>query len=145
MRYRLRQRPIQWGAGPVFSQVCSYGEAFNEPSAEGHPEGNSRPNKIGHALHDRDPFFKRFARLPIYEGVAESIGLQNPRLIQSMLMFKTAQGGGEVHWHQDATFLRCEPFPIVGFGLRWNRRPSPTDACTWSRVAMRALLMGALG
>ena len=90
---------------------------FNEPSAEGHPEGNSRPNKIGHALHDRDPFFKRFARLPIYEGVAESIGLQNPRLIQSMLMFKTAQGGGEVHWHQDATFLRCEPFPIVGFWI----------------------------
>ena len=48
---------------------------FNEPSAEGHPEGNSRPNKIGHALHDRT-IFKRFARLPIYEGVAESIGLQ---------------------------------------------------------------------
>ena len=55
-----------------------------------------------------------------------------------MLMFKTAQGGGEVHWHQDATFLRCEPFPSLAFD--WlNRRPSPTDACTWSRVPQGAV------
>ena len=61
-------------------------------------------------------------------------------------MFRRA-GGGEVHWHQDDTFLRCEPFPIVGLDCagtgdhrqrmlaRGRGRPRGllTDALGWTR------------
>ena len=45
-------------------------------------------NKIGHALHD---------------------------LIQSMVIFKQPNIGGEVVWHQDSTFLYTEPMSATGF------------------------------
>ena len=76
-----------------------------------------RPNKKGHALHERDAFFSRFSRLPEIQKSVLALGVQNPDLIQSMLMFKTAHGGGPVNWHRDATFLYAEPFPIVGIWI----------------------------
>ena len=76
-----------------------------------------RPNKIGHALHERDDFFSRFARLPAIQGAVASLGIQSPKLIQSMVVFKTADGGGSVNWHRDATFLYAEPYPILGIWI----------------------------
>ena len=37
-----------------------------------------------------------------------------PRLLQSMLIFKHAGIGGEVVSHQDATFLYTEPMTVMG-------------------------------
>lgn len=71
-------------------------------------------NKIGHAQHDLDPVFARFSRLPQLAALAESLGLAQPLLLQSMYIFKQPRIGGEVAWHQDSTFLYTEPLSLVG-------------------------------
>ena len=72
-------------------------------------------NKIGHALHDRDPEFARFSRDPRLAAIAGAIGIEQPRLVQSMVICKPPGIGGEVSAHQDATFIRTEPASVVGF------------------------------
>ncbi len=71
-------------------------------------------NKMGHAAHDLDPVFSAFSRQdPLPELVAD-LGMTDPRLLQSMLIFKHAGIGGEVVSHQDATFLYTEPVTVMG-------------------------------
>lgn len=74
-------------------------------------------NKIGHALHDLDPVFATVSRRPRFAGLAASLGLERPLLLQSMYLFKQPGIGAEVGWHQDATFLYTEPLSVVGFWL----------------------------
>ncbi|MEM8586725.1 MAG: phytanoyl-CoA dioxygenase family protein [Pseudomonadota bacterium] len=85
--------------------------------AEGRPavEKQLAINKIGHALHDLDPAFESFSRDPRLGDIAAEIGLAEPRLIQSMYIFKQPRIGGEVVAHQDATFLYTDPISVVGF------------------------------
>jgi phytanoyl-CoA hydroxylase len=72
-------------------------------------------NKIGHAMHDLVPEFKDFCRLPVFAQCLQSIGYSVPLLWQSMYLFKQARIGGEVRWHQDATYLKTEPSTTIGF------------------------------
>lgn len=72
-------------------------------------------NKIGHALHDRDPRFSDLSRDPRLAAIAAAVGIADPRLIQSMVICKPPGIGGEVSAHQDATFIRTEPVSVVGF------------------------------
>ncbi|MEL6968149.1 MAG: phytanoyl-CoA dioxygenase family protein [Pseudomonadota bacterium] len=72
-------------------------------------------NKIGHALHDLDPEFQALSRLDRLENTARAVGLADPGLIQSMLIFKQPQIGGEVGMHQDSTFLHTDPLSCTGF------------------------------
>lgn len=74
-------------------------------------------NKIGHALHDLDPVFDRISRGPRFAALARDVGLRRPLLLQSMYIFKQPHIGGEVDWHQDATFLFTTPLSTVGFWL----------------------------
>src|SRR5947207_2516421 len=53
-------------------------------------------NKIGHALHDLDPAFRRFSRAPALAALAGSLGYERPLLVQSMYIFKQPEIGGEV-------------------------------------------------
>ena len=87
-------------------------------------------NKIGHALHDRDPVFNRFSRDPGLAELAHELGLVQPLLMQSMLIFKQPRIGGEVLWHQDASFLATEPQSVVGF---WFALEDATqgNGCLW--------------
>jgi phytanoyl-CoA hydroxylase len=87
-------------------------------------------NKIGHALHDRDPVFDRFSRDPRLAALAADLGFAEPRLMQSMLIFKQPRIGGEVVWHQDASFLITEPSRVVGF---WFALEDATrdNGCLW--------------
>ncbi|MFV2091523.1 MAG: phytanoyl-CoA dioxygenase family protein [Hyphomicrobiales bacterium] len=71
-------------------------------------------NKVGHALHDLDPVFDGFCRCPQNSALVAGLGLTDPGLIQSMFMFKSPRIGGEVTWHQDATFLSTQPETCVG-------------------------------
>lgn len=71
-------------------------------------------NKIGHALHDLDPAFDAFCRQPVLAETLRGIGYSKPVLWQSMYIFKQPRIGGEVRWHQDATYLIAEPGPVVG-------------------------------
>lgn len=72
-------------------------------------------NKIGHAMHDLDPVFDRFCRDPRLAALAGDLGLADPGLIQSMVIFKQPRIGGEVGMHQDASFLHTEPVSATGF------------------------------
>lgn len=72
-------------------------------------------NKIGHAMHDRDDVFRGFSHGPRLQVVADVIGLTDPRIIQSMYIFKQPGIGGEVVCHQDSTFLYTQPQSVVGF------------------------------
>ncbi|MFY9513552.1 MAG: phytanoyl-CoA dioxygenase family protein [Rubrivivax sp.] len=72
-------------------------------------------NKIGHALHDLDPVFQRFSHGPELAALADGIGLQQPQVWQSQLIFKQPGIGGEVRWHQDATFFVTTPHSVATF------------------------------
>ncbi len=87
-------------------------------------------NKIGHALHDLDPVFRRLARRPDLGELARTLGLVEPYIYQSMLIFKQPRIGGEVTWHQDASFFLTEPSSVVTF---WFALEEATleNGCLW--------------
>ena len=72
-------------------------------------------NKLGHAMHDLDPVFDAFSRGPRLQAVADGVGLVDPKLVQSMYIFKQPGIGGEVMCHQDSTYLYTAPESVVGF------------------------------
>jgi len=74
-------------------------------------------NKIGHALHDLDPVFDRISRQPKLAALAAALGFRQPLLLQSMYLFKQPHIGGEVGWHQDATFLHTRPSTVTGLWI----------------------------
>jgi phytanoyl-CoA hydroxylase len=71
-------------------------------------------NKIGHALHDLVPEFRAFCRQPILKEILAQLGYADPVLWQTMYIFKQPRIGGEVRWHQDASYLATEPATVVG-------------------------------
>lgn len=87
-------------------------------------------NKIGHAMHDLDPEFDRFSRTPMLAELAADLGLVDPRLLQSMYIFKPPQIGGEVSCHCDHTFLWTEPQTVIGY---WFAIEEATveNGCLW--------------
>lgn len=89
-------------------------------------------NKIGHALHDLDPTFDAFSRQPLFASVAADIGFEDPKLLQSMYIFKQPLIGGEVSCHQDSTFLFTDPMTVVGF---WVAIDDATleNGCLWAQ------------
>jgi phytanoyl-CoA hydroxylase len=88
-------------------------------------------NKIGHALHDLDPAFSDFSRTPALRELAAELGLRDPRLQQSMYIFKQPHIGGEVTCHQDSTYLYTEPESVIGF---WFALEDATreNGCMWA-------------
>jgi phytanoyl-CoA hydroxylase len=88
-------------------------------------------NKIGHAEHDLDPVFSEFSRRPAVAEIAADLGFVDPRLVQSMYIFKQPRIGGEVVQHQDATFLYTDPVSVVGF---WYALQDATieNGCLWA-------------
>ncbi|MBT4396171.1 MAG: phytanoyl-CoA dioxygenase family protein, partial [Acidiferrobacteraceae bacterium] len=88
-------------------------------------------NKIGHALHDLDPTFQAFSYQLRLAVLAEQLGLVDPLLLQSMLIFKQPSIGGEVSWHQDGSFLYTVPQSVIGF---WFALEEATleNGCLWA-------------
>ncbi len=87
-------------------------------------------NKIGHAMHDLDPVFERFSHGPALAELAADLGLVAPQLWQSMFIFKQPGIGGEVGWHQDASFFDTTPSTVTGF---WFALEDATldNGCLW--------------
>jgi phytanoyl-CoA hydroxylase len=92
---------------------------------------NRAVNKIGHALHDLDPVFDAFSHQNRYRDLALALGLVEPLLLQSMLIFKQPGIGGEVNCHQDATFLYTEPQSVTGFWLALEDA-TLANGCLWA-------------
>jgi phytanoyl-CoA hydroxylase len=111
------QRADAWFLGSADSVRCFFEEdAFDDRGALRQPKALSI-NKIGHALHELDPEFRAFSHGPEWAELAADLGLAAPQLWQSMFIFKQPGIGGEVRWHQDATFLHSEPISVTGFWI----------------------------
>lgn len=110
---------------------------FFEEEAFG-PDGELRQakalsiNKIGHAMHDLDPVFSAFSRGAELQQVAHGLGLAQPHVWQSMYIFKQPGIGGEVGWHQDATFFETTPISVTTF---WFALEDATvhNGCLWTQ------------
>jgi phytanoyl-CoA hydroxylase len=87
-------------------------------------------NKIGHALHELDPVFAAFSHGERLAELALELGVADPRVYQSMYIFKQPRIGGEVRWHQDATYFVTEPSTVVTlwFALEPADR---NNGCLW--------------
>jgi phytanoyl-CoA hydroxylase len=72
-------------------------------------------NKMGHAMHDLDSVFDAFSRTPDIAAIVDSLGYDDPVILQSMYIFKPPRIGGEIRCHQDSTFLYTEPESCIGF------------------------------
>ncbi|MFT7245199.1 MAG: phytanoyl-CoA hydroxylase [Candidatus Azotimanducaceae bacterium] len=72
-------------------------------------------NKIGHALHQLDPAFSQFAEDQRIRDIAIDVGLAKPQIHQSMYIFKQPRIGGEILWHQDASFFLTAPISVTTF------------------------------
>jgi len=88
-------------------------------------------NKIGHAMHDLDPVFRAFTADARLNAVARDIGLADPKVWQSMYIFKQPGIGGEVRWHQDATYFDTDPVSVTTF---WFALEDATldNGCMWA-------------
>ncbi|AXS39217.1 phytanoyl-CoA dioxygenase family protein [Breoghania sp. L-A4] len=89
-------------------------EAFDE-AGDLVKDKHAALNKVGHALHDLDPVFEGFSHTPKLAKVAADLGLVDPKLAQSMYIFKPPHIGGEVNCHQDSSFLHTDPMTCTGF------------------------------
>jgi phytanoyl-CoA hydroxylase len=89
-------------------------------------------NKIGHAMHDVEPVFQRFSHGPALAGLAEQLGLTRPQVWQSQVIFKQPHIGGEVGWHQDASFFATTPQTVTTF---WFALEDATldNGCLWAQ------------
>lgn len=87
-------------------------------------------NKIGHAMHDLNPVFKSFCRLPVFKEILREIGYQHPLLWQTMYIFKQPHIGGEVRWHQDASYLISEPATVTGIWVAIEDA-NRDNGCLW--------------
>ena len=114
-------------------QICCFfeEEAFTE-DGQLRQDKSLSINKIGHALHDRDPIFDAFSRGPALDAVARDLGLAEPLIWQSMYIFKQPGIGGEVGWHQDATFFETTPISVTTF---WFALEDATvhNGCLWTQ------------
>ncbi len=87
-------------------------------------------NKIGHAMHDLVPAFTVFCRLPLIGQVLRDLGSRAPQLWQTMYIFKQPGIGGEVRWHQDASYLIADPPGVTAI---WIAIEDATrdNGCLW--------------
>jgi phytanoyl-CoA hydroxylase len=104
-------------------------EAFDADGELRQPKALSI-NKIGHAMHDLDPVFERFSRGPELDALVRGAGMAEPHVYQSMYIFKQPHIGGEVRWHQDATYFWTEPQTVVTLWFALERADR-TNGCLW--------------
>jgi phytanoyl-CoA hydroxylase len=125
-----RHQADAWFLGSADDVRCFFEEeAFAPDGTLRQPKALSI-NKIGHALHDLDPVFDRFSRGPEMEALAADLGLVEPQLWQSMYIFKQPGIGGEVRWHQDATYFHTEPLSVTTFWFALEDA-TPENGCLW--------------
>jgi len=76
-------------------------------------------NKIGHALHELDPTFRRITleNDRIKDLVRDLDFHRDPVALQSMVIIKQPLIGGEVPEHNDSTFLYTNPPSALGFWI----------------------------
>ncbi len=110
---------------------CFFEEEAFGPNGELKQDKSLSINKIGHALHDIDPVFIAFSRDAKLAQVAQDLGLVEPQIWQSMYIFKQPGIGGEVRWHQDATYFDTTPISVTTFWFALEDA-SLENGCLWA-------------
>ncbi|OVA01736.1 Phytanoyl-CoA dioxygenase [Macleaya cordata] len=88
-------------------------------------------NKVGHALHEIEPVFKKFCGSEKLSSMLVSLGYKRPVIIQSMYIFKQPGIGGEVVPHQDNSFLYTDPPSCTGLWLALEDA-TVVNGCLWA-------------
>lgn len=88
-------------------------------------------NKVGHALHEIEPAFKKFSSSEKTSSLFRSIGYKRPVIMQSMYIFKQPGIGGEVVPHQDNSFIYTEPQTCTGLWLALEDA-TILNGCLWA-------------
>ena len=133
-RFSTRDRSLVASAALLASATtvrCFFEEeALDEDGVLRVPKAQSI-NKIGHALHELDPVFTAFSHGPALATLASDLGLAQPQVWQSQVIFKQPHIGGEVGWHQDASFFVTTPQTVTTF---WFALEDATlsNGCLWA-------------
>ncbi|KJA27570.1 hypothetical protein HYPSUDRAFT_34670 [Hypholoma sublateritium FD-334 SS-4] len=90
-------------------------------------------NKIGHALHELDPIFRRttLENERLRALVRDLKFHRDPVALQSMVITKQTQIGGEVPEHNDSTFLYTNPPSALGFWIALERCTATNGALSF--------------
>jgi phytanoyl-CoA hydroxylase len=83
-------------------------------------------------MHDLDPVFSAFSHGAALDAVAREAGLADPRVYQSMYIFKQPHIGGEVNWHQDAPFFWTEPQSVITYWFALEHADR-NNGCLWAQ------------
>ncbi|HEY4442625.1 MAG TPA: phytanoyl-CoA dioxygenase family protein [Candidatus Elarobacter sp.] len=89
-------------------------------------------NKIGHAMHVLDPVFAAFANDAKIGALLRELGLAEPKIVQSMYIFKQPHIGGEVRWHQDETYFVTDPPSVTTLWFALERADRE-NGCLWAQ------------
>ncbi len=132
-RFSTRDRALVADAALLSSAQavhCFFEEEALDEAGQLRVPKNQSINKIGHAMHDLDPVFDAFSHGPDLAALAADLGLHKPQVWQSMVIFKQPHIGGEVGWHQDASFFVTEPMSVTTF---WFALEDATldNGCLW--------------
>lgn len=100
-------------------------------------ENSEAINKIGHALHDLDDVFAAFSHDARLDELAREFGLADPRIYQSTYIFKQPRVGGEVRWHQDATYFVTDPQTVTAFWFALDDA-GRDNGCLWAAPGAHA-------
>ena len=109
---------------------CFLEEGALDPDGELLKPARLAINKIGHAMHDLNPVFKTFCQQALFGQVLRDIGYKAPLLWQTMYIFKQPHIGGEVRWHQDASYLISDPSPVTGIWIAIEDA-NRDNGCLW--------------
>ncbi|KAF7321261.1 Phytanoyl-CoA dioxygenase [Mycena kentingensis (nom. inval.)] len=90
-------------------------------------------NKIGHGLHELDPVFRKVTleNERMRQLVRDLAFHKNPVALQSMVITKQPEIGGEVGEHNDSTFLYTDPPTALGFWIALERCTATNGALSF--------------
>jgi len=90
-------------------------------------------NKIGHALHELDPIFRKVTleNERLRQLVRDLKFHHHPVALQSMVITKQTHIGGEVPEHNDSTFLYTDPPTALGFWIALEKCTSENGALSF--------------
>ena len=125
-----KERADEYFLGSGSTVRCFFEEEAFDANGELRQPKALSINKIGHAMHDLDPVFERFSRGPELDALVRGAGMAQPHVYQSMYIFKQPHIGGEVRWHQDATYFWTEPQSVVTLWFALERADR-TNGCLW--------------
>jgi phytanoyl-CoA hydroxylase len=90
-------------------------------------------NKIGHALHELDPAFRKVTleNEKLRTLVQDLKFHKDPVALQSMVITKQTRIGGEVPEHNDSTFLYTNPPSALGFWIALEKCTATNGALSF--------------